>query len=169
MNKNKLTVIEGSKGAKTKSKTLTGKQLCFVDQVVSGQSQTEAYKHCYNTSRMSAPTIHSRAYDLRHNGADGEITVRIETELARLRDKKRLSHTVRYDTVCQKLLEETDPDLRDDSTQAGRVAALRALGSISMADGPSMFVERVSTENSERSSEDVLAELRLKLASLDGA
>ena len=118
---------------------------------------------------MSAPTIHSRAYDLRHNGADGEITVRIETELARLRDKKRLSHAVRYDTVCQKLLEETDPDLRDDSTQAGRVAALRALGSISMADGPSMFVERVSTENSERSSEDVLAELRLKLASLDGA
>ena len=169
MNKNKLTVIEGSKGAKTKSKTLTGKQLCFVDQVVSGQSQTAAYKHCYNTSRMSAPTIHSRAYDLRHNGADGEITVRIEPELARLRDKKRLSHTVRYDTVCQKLLEETDPDLRDDSTQAGRVAALRALGSISMADGPSMFVERVSTENSERSSEDVLAELRLKLASLDGA
>ena len=169
MNKNKLTVIEGSKGAKTKSKTLTGKQLCFVDQIVSGQSQTEAYKHCYNTSRRSAPTIHSRAYDLRHNGADGEITVRIETELARLRDKKRLSHAVRYDTVCQKLLEETDPDLRDDSTQAGRVAALRALGSISMADGPSMFVERVSTEVSERSSEDVLAELRLKLASLDGA
>ena len=79
MNKNKLTVIEGSKGAKTKSKTLTGKQLCFVDQIVSGQSQTEAYKHCYNTSRMSAPTIHSRAYELRH---DGEITARIETELA---------------------------------------------------------------------------------------
>ena len=169
MTKSKLTLIEGSKGAKTKSKTLTGKQLCFVDQIVSGQSQTEAYKHCYNTSRMSAPTIHSRAYDLRHNGADGEITVRIETELARLRDQNRLSHSVRYDTVCERLLEETNPDLRDDSTQAGRVAALRALGSISMADGPSMFVERVSTENSERSSEDVQAELRLKLASLDGA
>ena len=171
MTKSKLTLIEGSKGAKTKSKTLTGKQLCFVDQIVSGQSQTEAYKQCYNTSRMSAPTIHSRAYDLRHNGADGEITVRIETELARLRDKKRLSHAVRYDTVCQKLLEETDPDLRDDSTQAGRVAALRALGSIQLDPHStgSMFVERVSTETSERSSEDVLAELRLKLASLDGA
>lgn len=166
MTKSKLTLVEGGKGAKTKSKTLTGKQLCFVDQIVSGQSQTEAYKHCYNTSRMSAPTIHSRAYELRH---DGEITGRIETELARLRDKKRLSHSVRYDTVCERLLEETNPDLREDSTQAGRVAALRALGSISMTDGPSMFVERVSTESSERSSEDVLAELRLKLASLDGA
>ena len=166
MTKSKLTLVEGGKGAKTKSKTLTGKQLCFVDQIVSGQSQTEAYKHCYNTSRMSAPTIHSRAYELRH---DGEITGRIETELARLRDKKRLSHSVRYDTVCERLLEETNPDLREDSTQAGRVAALRALGSISMTDGPSMFVERVSTEGSERSSEDVLAELRLKLASLDGA
>ena len=166
MNKNKLTVIEGNKGAKTKSKTLTGKQICFVDQIVSGQSQTEAYKHCYNTSRMSAPTIHSRAYELRH---DGEIAGRIETELARLRDQKRLSHSKRYDLVCERLLEETNPDLRDDSTQAGRVAALRALGSISMTDGPSMFVERVSTESSERSSEDVLAELRLKLASLDGA
>ena len=165
MTKSKLTLIEGSKGAKTKSKTLTGKQLCFVDQIVSGQSQTEAYKHCYNTSRMSAPTIHSRAYELRH---DGEITGRIETELARLRDQKRLSHSVRYDTVCERLLEETNPDLREDSTQAGRVAALRALGSIAMTDGPSMFVERVSTEGSERSSEDVLAELRLKLASLDG-
>ena len=165
MTKSKLTLIEGSKGAKTKSKTLTGKQLCFVDQIVSGQSQTEAYKHCYNTSRMSAPTIHSRAYELRH---DGEITGRIEAELARLRDQKRLSHSVRYDTVCERLLEETNPDLREDSTQAGRVAALRALGSISMTDGPSMFVERVSTEGSERSSEDVLAELRLKLASLDG-
>ena len=166
MNKNKLTVIEGNKGAKTKSKTLTGKQLCFVDQIVSGQSQTEAYKHCYNTSRMSAPTIHSRAYELRH---DGEIAGRIETELARLRDQKRLSHSKRYDLVCERLLEETNPDLREDSTQAGRVAALRALGSISMTDGPSMFVERVSTEGSERSSEDVLAELRLKLASLDRA
>jgi hypothetical protein len=166
MTKNKLTLIEGSKGAKTKSKTLTGKQLCFVDQIVSGQSQTEAYKHCYNTSRMSAPTIHSRAYELRH---DGEIAGRIETELARLRDQKRLSHSKRYDLVCERLLEETSPDLRDDSTQAGRVAALRALGSISMTDGPSMFVERVSTEGSERSSEDVLAELRLKLASLDRA
>ena len=166
MNKNKLTLIEGNKGAKTKSKTLTGKQLCFVDQIVSGQSQTEAYKHCYNTSRMSAPTIHSRAYELQH---DGEIAGRIETELARLRDQKRLSHSKRYDLVCERLLEETNPDLRDDSTQAGRVAALRALGSISMTDGPSMFVERVSTEGSERSSEDVLAELRLKLASLDRA
>ena len=165
MTKNKLTLVEGGKGAKTKSKTLTGKQLCFVDQIVSGQSQTEAYKHCYNTSRMSAPTIHSRAYELRH---DGEIAGRIETELARLRDQKRLSHSVRYDTVCERLLEETNPDLREDSTQAGRVAALRALGSISMTDGPSMFVERVSTEGSERSSEDVLAELRLKLASIDG-
>ena len=166
MNKNKLTVIEGSKGAKTKSKTLTGKQLCFVDQVVSGQSQTEAYKHCYNTSRMSAPTIHSRAYELRH---DGEITGRIETELARLRDQKRLSHSKRYDLVCERLLEETNPDLREDSTQAGRVAALRALGSIQLDPNStgSMFVERVSTEVSERSSEDVLAELRLKLASLD--
>ena len=159
----KLTVV-GGREAKTKSKTLTGKQLCFVDQIVDGKSQTEAYKHCYNTSRMSAPTINNRAYELRH---DGEITGRIETELARLRDQKRLSHAVRYDTVCQKLLEETDPDLRADSTQSGRVSALRALGSIAMTDGPSMFVERVSTENSERSSEDVLAELRLKLASLD--
>ena len=166
MNKNKLTVIEGNKGAKTKSKTLTGKQLCFVDQIVSGQSQTEAYKHCYNTSRMSAPTIHSRAYELRH---DGEITGRIETELARLRDQKRLSHSKRYDLVCERLLEETNPDLREDSTQAGRVAALRALGSIQLDPNStgSMFVERVSTEVSERSSEDVLAELRLKLASLD--
>ena len=159
----KLTIV-GGKEAKTKSRALTGKQLCFVDQIVSGQSQTEAYKHCYNTSRMSGPTINNRAYELRH---DGEITGRIETELARLREKKRLSHAVRYDTVCQKLLEETNPDLRSDSTQSGRVAALRALGSIAMTDGPSMFVERVSTENSERSSEDVLAELRLKLASLD--
>ncbi len=166
MTKSKLTLVEGGKGAKTKSKTLTGKQLCFVDQIVSGQSQTEAYKHCYNTSRMSAPTIHSRAYELRH---DGEIAGRIEAELARLRDQKRLSHSKRYDLVCERLLEETSPDLRDDSTQAGRVAALRALGSISMTDGPSMFVERVSTEGSERSSEDVLAELRLKLASLDRA
>ena len=161
----KLTIV-GGREAKTKSKTLTGKQLCFVDQVVSGQSQTEAYKHCYNTSRMSAPTIHSRAYELRH---DGEITGRIETELARLRDQKRLSHSKRYDLVCERLLEETNPDLREDSTQAGRVAALRALGSIQLDPNStgSMFVERVSTEVSERSSEDVLAELRLKLASLD--
>ena len=55
----KLTIV-GGREAKTKSRALTGKQLCFVDQIVSGQSQTEAYKHCYNTSRMSSPTIHSR-------------------------------------------------------------------------------------------------------------
>ena len=86
-----------------------------------------------------------------------------------MRDQKRLSHSKRYDLVCERLLEETNPDLREDSTQAGRVAALRALGSIQLDPNStgSMFVERVSTEVSERSSEDVLAELRLKLASLD--
>ena len=164
----KLTIV-GGREAKTKSRALTGKQLCFVDQIVSGQSQTEAYKHCYNTSRMSAPTIHSRAYELRYSGADGEITVRIETELARLRDKKRLSHSKRYDLVCERLLEETNPDLREDSTQAGRVQALRALGSIQLdpTSTGSMFVERVSTETAERSSEDVMAELQRRLATLD--
>ena len=95
--------------------------------------------------------------------------MRIETELARLRDKKRLSHSKRYDLVCERLLEETNPDLREDSTQAGRVQALRALGSIQLdpTSTGSMFVERVSTETAERSSEDVMAELQRRLASLD--
>ena len=161
--KKTLTVVGGREASKTKSKTLTGKQLCFVDQVVSGKSQTEAYKHCYQTARMSGPTIHSRSYELRQ---DGEIAGRIEAELVRRRDLHRLSHSRRYDLVCERLLEETNPDLRDDSTQAGRVQALRALGSIQMADGPSMFVERVETSTDERSSAEVMAELRTRLATL---
>ena len=165
-NKDTLRVVGGIE-AKTKSKptrNLTSKQLCFIDQVVDGKSQTEAYRHCYDCSTMKAPTVHSRSYDLRN---DSEIAVRIERGLAKKARDNRLTHSKRYDIVLERLLEETDPVQREDSTQAGRVSALKALGQISMDGQASMFVERSEVTQSERSSDDVLTELRLKLASLN--
>jgi len=171
----KLTIV-GGREAKTKSKTkrrkrpFTGRQLAFIEGVVNGLSQTESYKQAYSTSKMSIGTIYSRAYDCRHHGQiSDEINRRVEAREA----DKRLSRGSRYDLVISRLVEESDPTMRDDTSAAARVAALRALGSVAMSDtagadtGQSMFVERQSVTSEERSSEEVMAELQRRLATLD--
>ena len=169
-NKDTLRVV-GGREAKTKSqptrnRELTSKQQCFLTRLIKGDTLIDSYEACYRTEGMSKKTAYNRAYELRHNG---EIAGRLEAHNKALEAKHISNASRRFEYVLDKLQEETDPSLREDSTQAGRVAALRALGSISLpsAGGQSMFVERQSIEQSERSSDDVLTELRLKLASLN--
>jgi len=177
MQDKKTLIVVGGTEAKTQSKPrgkrpFTGRQLAFIEGVVDGLSQTESYKQAYNTSKMSIGTIYSRAYDCRHHG---QISEEINRRIEARESDHRLSRASRYDLVISRLVEETDPTMRDDTSGSSRVAALRALGSVSMTDGvtgagdtgQSMFVDRVSSEISERSSEDVLAELRTRLATLD--
>ena len=166
--KKTLTVVGGTEvEAKTKSKPrdLPGKQKCFVGRLVEGDSLTAAYKACYRTQGMSPKTIHNRAYELRHHGEIAGVLAQREASEEALRLS---SGARRFDWVLEHLQQESDPGARDDTTAASRVSALRHLGSIAMAGatGQSMFVDRVSTEDSERSSEDVLEELRTRLATL---
>lgn len=50
------------------SDRLTGKQEKFVNGLVSGMSQREAYLSAYNTQRMKAETVDKRACELLKNG-----------------------------------------------------------------------------------------------------
>jgi phage terminase small subunit len=54
---------------------LTAKQNKFIDGVLSGLSNTEAYRQAYDCKNMKPETIHNKAYAL---SIEGEIRARIE-------------------------------------------------------------------------------------------
>ena len=63
---------------------LTTKQEAFVQGLVAGLSQTDAYKQAYDTSRMKDDTIYSRASEL---AKDGKVTVRYKELLKQFSNK----------------------------------------------------------------------------------
>lgn len=63
---------------------LTAKQEAFVQGLIAGLSQTDAYKQAYDTSRMKDDTIYSRASEL---AKDGKVTVRYKELLKQFSNK----------------------------------------------------------------------------------
>ncbi len=64
--------------------SLTPKQEKFIQSIVSGLSQREAYKQAYNTSRMKEETIDVKASELFN---DGKVTVRYKALMKEHKDK----------------------------------------------------------------------------------
>lgn len=64
--------------------SLTPKQEKFIQGIVSGLSQREAYKQAYNTSRMKEETIDVKASELFN---DGKVTVRYKALMKEHKDK----------------------------------------------------------------------------------
>ena len=62
-----LTVAGNPKPySKRSADTLTAKQSAFVDAILAGKMPSEAYRACYDCSKMNPATIAQRAYDLCH-------------------------------------------------------------------------------------------------------
>lgn len=65
---------------------LTDKQEKFVQELIKGKSQREAYKIAYNTKKMTDKSIDVKASELFNNG---KVTVRYNGEIrGRYLDKK---------------------------------------------------------------------------------
>lgn len=78
---------------------LTKKQEKFVQELVKGKSQREAYKSAYNTAKMKDSTIDKRASELLK---DGEITGRYEELIKKSVEKTEWEATeVRKEIIIQ--------------------------------------------------------------------
>lgn len=67
---------------------LTPKQEKFVQGIVDGKTQTDAYKNAYNTEKMSDASIYQEASRLMNNP---QVTARIEGLRARIEDEQIMS------------------------------------------------------------------------------
>ena len=97
-----LTLISGGRDAANKAgerrsgkaatgNGLTEKQQRFIDGLLSGLTNSEAYRQAYDCSRMQANTVHTEASKLASNP---KIAARLEAALADKRREKAERHSM---------------------------------------------------------------------------
>lgn len=101
---------------------LTPKQEKFVQELVKGKSQRQAYKAAYDASKMKDSTIDRRASELFGNS---EVKARYN-ELIQTGSKKALWTRER---AVNELVEMLD-DSKDDKNYAGRYNAIKELNTL---------------------------------------
>ena len=105
---------------------LTAKQEQFVQNIIQGMSQADAYRSAYNCQKMSDKTIWEKASRLL---ADGKVTARV----AELRDQlakpsiKTAQERMEWLTAIMDSNEETTSDKLKASDQLNRMEGLYTL------------------------------------------
>jgi hypothetical protein len=144
-----LQVIPGGK----QLDKLTGKQLAFVQEILKGANQSDAYRLAYNAENMSPQAIWTEAGRLfRHPGVSRRITA------GRAAQERQALHTgasLRLH-VERKLF---DLSTTADSDQS-KLRALELLGKLSKVGA---FTERVEQVNDQLSPKEIEAELKALL------
>ncbi len=168
-----LSIVGDKKGkVSDKGKTLTNKQDAFLRTMIEedGITLSDAYRSAYDAKEMSPATIHSRAYELFHHGANGEIAVRYKEAMARKQERSLLLRDKRLDYVLDRLQKEAEGE-GQDTNASSRVRAIELIGKISLGEGEgSVFEDRVAHADN-RTSDDLRIELEGRLRRLlkDGA
>jgi len=155
----KFTVINGGKKKGSKKKSLTPKQLKFAEALghgIDGEacSISDAYRHAYDTEKMSDAVIRNEASKLsQHN--DVAMMVR---DIISSRNKKQYVKEV---STKERIENELWKIVDDEDNNTHRLRALEMMGK-SIA----MFSEVVVSKDEQRSVEDIEKDLRAKLESL---
>lgn len=110
---------------------LTAKQEAFVQNIIQGMSQADAYRSAYDASKMSDKTIHERASVLA--GQD-----KIKTRLSELRDKLANEKIM----TAQKRMEWLTRVVKDDYEKTEN--KLKALDILNKMDGE--YVQKIAAE-----------------------
>ena len=141
-----LTVIAGGKEPSGK---LTGKQFAFVQAILRGSNQSDAYREAYNAQNMSDQAIWTEAGRLfRHP----EVSRRVAA--GRAAQERQAVHT------GASLRLHVEKELFALSTKAeSDQSRLRALELLGKLDKVGAFTERVAQVNDEQTAEEVEAEL----------
>ena len=163
-----LIMIEGGKD-KGKDKLLTPKQEAFLRAMIESDDITlsDASRSAYRTKDMSSATIHSRAYEVFHQGAGGEIAVRYKEAMDKKREYSLHLRGRRLDYILEGLQREAEGE-GADTNASSRVRALELLGKVSLGEGEgSVFEDRVGHAD-QRSSDDLRVELEQRLRRLLG-
>ena len=144
-----LQVIAGGK----EPDKLTGKQLAFVQAILKGANQSDAYRLAYNAENMSPQAIWTEAGRLfRHPGVSRRITA------GRAAQQRQALHT------GASLRSHIERELFELSTnaesEANKIRALELLGKL---DKVGAFSERVRVEDEHLSAKEIEAELQALL------
>jgi hypothetical protein len=144
-----LQVIPGGK----EPDKLTGKQLAFVQAILKGENQSDAYRLAYNAENMSPQAIWTEAGRLfRHPGVSRRITA------GRAAQQRQALHTgASLRSHIERELFELSINAE---TEANRIRSLELLGKL---DKVGAFTERVEQVNDQLSAEEIEAELEALL------
>ena len=153
----KLTVLEGGKESPaSKRRKLTGKQEAFLAGLIRGKTQYEAYCNAYDASGMKRSAIDNEAWRL---AGHHEISRRLQAHHASVERAASASAGSRRRLVLERLEHEA----MNAESDAARVRALELLGK---TYDVGLFVERIETDNSDRSPDELRQELTRKLQDL---
>ena len=144
-----LTIIDGGKA----TSKLTGKQLAYVQAILKGANQSDAYREAYNAENMSDQAIWTEAGRLfRHPEVSRRITA------GRAAQERQATHT------GASLRLHVERELYDLTTNADSdQAKLRALELLGKLHRVGAFTERVEQVADDRPASEILAELETRL------
>ena len=153
-----LKVVEGGKiehrGGDTTGGKLTAYQLKFVQNILSGMNQTDAYRGAgYDTSRSSDKTVHELASRL---FANDKISSRIKAGQARQENAALLSGLATRQHIQRTLYGLTT----DGENDAAKLKACDLLGRLTDV---AAFTERVEQVTDNRTPEELTKELETRL------
>lgn len=99
---------------------LTPKQEKFVQNIIQGMSQAEAYRNSYDTKRMSDKSIYEKASRLM---ADGKITARVKELRDQISQKSIMTAQERLEWLTSIIMsnEETTADKLKASDQMNKM------------------------------------------------
>ncbi len=158
-----LKVVGGTDAGKRSAngrRPLTSKQQAFADGVVSGLSQSEAYRRAYNVYdkdgklKMKASAVHTESSLL---AGHPEVSKRIDAGLAEKERASLRSGLSRRAMVLERLEQEA---LSAESDSA-RIRALELLGKHER-----LFVDVVENQEDTRTADELRGELEDKLTDL---
>jgi phage terminase small subunit len=149
-----LRVVDGGKG----QGKLTSKQSAYVQAILKGANQSDAYREAYNAQNMSDQAIWTEAGRLfRHPEVSRRITA---GRAAQERQAVHSGASLRADLIS-KLKVLTDSSESD----AVKIRAIEVLGKTELV---SLFLERTSTVEEEMSAEEIEKELVVMLRATFG-
>ena len=154
-----LKIVGGTEAGKQTGRgrrPLTSKQQAFADGVVSGLSQSEAYRRAYNAEGMKASAVHTEASTL---AAHPEVARRIDAGLGERERAAQRSGLSRRAMVLERLEHEA----MNAEADAARIRALELLGKHER-----LFVDVIENQEDTRTADELRGELEEKLAGLIG-
>lgn len=110
---------------------LTAKQEKFVQNIIEGMSQADAYRSAYDTSKMTDKTVHEKASVLASND---KVRARLTELRDRLANEKIMSSQKRMEWLTS-LIQDND---------ASNTDKLRALDILNKMDGE--YVQKIAAE-----------------------
>ena len=135
---------------------LTRKQEIFACAIADGADQAAAYRASYEAARMSAPAIWTEASQL----------VRHPEVARRIGELKAEAEQVRQTMLVgreEAILAQLEKEALTAKTDSARIRAIELLGK-----HLGLFTDRVETKDvSERSADEIEAQIRMRLEQID--